>query len=58
MAKIVTTREVRRFITSCLRVAGGRDVQCEDLADILIAADYRGHFSHGLNRLGKIILNL
>ena len=63
MAKIVTTREVRRFIASCLRAAGGHNVQCEDLADILVAADTRGHYSHGLNRLGNFfylikILNL
>lgn len=25
------------------------------LADVLVAADCRGHFSHGLNRLGKEI---
>jgi hypothetical protein len=53
MAKLVTTREVRRFITSSLRAAGGGAGQCEDLADILVAADTRGHYSHGLNRLGK-----
>ena len=54
MAKIVTIREVRRFITQSLKAAGGRDAQCEDLADILVAADVRGHYSHGLNRLGKM----
>ncbi|XP_063686888.1 LOW QUALITY PROTEIN: uncharacterized oxidoreductase YjmC-like [Bolinopsis microptera] len=51
MAKIVTIREVRRFIIQSLRAAGGRDAQCEDLADVLVAADVRGHYSHGLNRL-------
>ena len=53
MLERVAVNEVRRFIKSTLKVAGGLPDQCEDLADILIAADSRGHYSHGLNRLGK-----
>lgn len=51
MLERVAVNEVRRFIKSTLKVAGGLPDQCEDLADILIAADSRGHYSHGLNRL-------
>ena len=49
--KVIPIREVRHFITGCLASAGGRPNSCTDLAEILIAADTRGHYSHGLNRL-------
>lgn len=33
--------------------AGASKDHAEQLADVLVAADLRGHYSHGLNRLGK-----
>jgi hypothetical protein len=30
----------------------------EAMAELLAEADYRGHFSHGMNRLGKAQSNL
>lgn len=54
MGKVIAVHEVRKFIVSSLKAAGGYPAQCKDLADVLIAADVRGHYSHGLNRLGIV----
>lgn len=35
---------------------GTKKEHAAELADVLVAADYRGHYSHGLNRLGNIVL--
>ena len=37
----------------CIKNAGGSEIHGKDISDVLVSADYRGHFSHGLNRLGK-----
>ena len=44
---------VRRFIQDCITAAGGSVSHASDMADLLVTADHRGHFSHGLNRLGE-----
>ena len=49
----VTPGEVHHFVTRCMKARGTNDQSANDLADLLVAADYRGHYSHGLNRLGK-----
>ena len=51
-SRVVPLLEVNKFIMSALRSSGGQATQAKDLADLLIAADTRGHYSHGLNRLG------
>jgi len=33
--------------------AGAAQEHAEQMADLLVAADYRGHYSHGLSRLGE-----
>ena len=50
--KLVPVAEVCRFIKSCMVAVGTPEASASILADVLVAADYRGHFSHGLNRLG------
>ena len=45
----------KRFIKECIRSAGASASHATDMADVLVTADHRGHFSHGLNRLGKLI---
>ncbi|XP_067003787.2 uncharacterized oxidoreductase YjmC [Anabrus simplex] len=53
---LVSRAEVERFITDCfVKVGCGKD-SAKQQAQLLVAADYRGHFSHGLNRL-EIYLN-
>lgn len=56
---IVTLPEFHAFVVRCMRAAG---IETDDdagvLADLLVSADYRGHFSHGLNRLGNNALTI
>ena len=51
MTKTIAVNEVRKFILSALKSVGGIEAHSQDLADLLVAADSRGHYSHGLNRL-------
>jgi LDH2 family malate/lactate/ureidoglycolate dehydrogenase len=47
--------EVRSFAQSCLIRAGATEEHAASLAELLVAADTRGHFSHGLNRLDMYV---
>ena len=51
--KLVAVSEVCSFIKRCLIAVGTPGSHAASLAEVLVLADYRGHFSHGLNRLGK-----
>lgn len=46
-----TPFQLRIFVLSCLESVGCTSDHAQQLADILICSDYRGHYSHGLNRL-------
>lgn len=50
---IIPRKEVKRFIVQCMSSVKTRLDHAELLADNLCTADYRGHYSHGLNRLGN-----
>jgi LDH2 family malate/lactate/ureidoglycolate dehydrogenase len=50
---IVPVREVKRFMMEAMAAVGTIQHHAEQMADVLLAADYRGHYSHGLNRLGE-----
>ena len=50
---VVSVDEVKRFIVRCMIAVGTPEVSAELIAEVLTIADYRGHFSHGLNRLGE-----
>ncbi|XP_042219100.1 uncharacterized oxidoreductase YjmC-like [Homarus americanus] len=43
--------EVHRYMVDCMVAVGTPKPNATALADVLVAADNRGHFSHGLNRL-------
>nr|XP_045581329.1 uncharacterized oxidoreductase YjmC-like isoform X2 [Procambarus clarkii] len=43
--------EVHRYMVDCMMAVGTPRPQATHLADVLVAADTRGHYSHGLNRL-------
>jgi len=43
--------EVKRFMVSVMAAGGVSDSHASQLADVLVAGDHRGHFSHGMNRL-------
>lgn len=47
----VTREEGRDFIVRCMTSVGMSSDHANVLANNLITADYRGHYSHGLNRL-------
>lgn len=44
--------EVRRFCIDCMTAVGTLPAHAVALADVLVEADRRGHYSHGINRLG------
>ncbi len=50
----VTPAELHAFASRCLVSVGMQTQSAEDLADLIVAADHRGHYSHGLNRLGEL----
>ncbi len=52
----VAPEEMRQFAQRCLTTVGMKLEFAQDMADVLVAADYRGHYSHGLNRLGRSAL--
>ena len=54
----VPIQVAKRFIKECIAAAGGTTSHATDMADLLVAADHRGHFSHGLNRRGKFLARL
>lgn len=56
--KLVAVEESRRFMIDCFVAANAPRANAEAMADLLIAADHRGHFSHGMNRLEMYINDL
>lgn len=52
------SEEVHRYMIDCMTAVGTPKPHAEALADVLLAADTRGHFSHGLNRLGQSLPSL
>lgn len=42
---------MRQFIIGCMKAAGSSENHASQLADLLVEADLRGHYSHGVNRL-------
>lgn len=50
--RLVEKAEMEGFMERCMLTVGTEVSHAKSLAACLIAADYRGHFSHGLNRLG------
>ena len=51
---LVAIPEIKQFIERCMVKVSTQPAHATALAENLTAADYRGHFSHGLNRLGKL----
>ena len=51
--KLVKGEEAYAFVVRCMQKAGTALESSRALADVIVKADARGVFSHGLNRLGK-----
>ena len=49
----IPENEVKRYMIDCMTSVGTAEENAAHLADALVAGDKRGHFSHGLNRLGN-----
>jgi LDH2 family malate/lactate/ureidoglycolate dehydrogenase len=49
---IVEKDEMQGFMERCMLSVGTKPAHAQALAECLIHGDHRGHFSHGLNRLG------
>lgn len=52
---IVPLEEFRNFILRCSEKVGISAEHATDLADLVVSADYRGHYSHGLKNLGRYL---
>lgn len=51
----VAVDEVKNFIIRCMLAVKTPLASAELVAEVLSTADYRGHYSHGINRLGNHI---
>lgn len=58
MYKCVAVEEVQSFVERCMRAVGADPQHSTALSQVLTEADQRGHFTHGLNRLGKSCLDV
>ncbi|KAK9679663.1 Malate/L-lactate dehydrogenase [Popillia japonica] len=52
---IIPLVEAKRFISECLQAVGTPRKHADAMGDLLAEADYRGHYSHGMNRLEMYI---
>ncbi|XP_045179161.2 uncharacterized oxidoreductase YjmC-like [Mercenaria mercenaria] len=48
---IVAKKEVDEFIKNCCEAIGIQAEHSSVLADVLVSADYRGHYSHGIKNI-------
>ncbi|XP_059176723.1 uncharacterized oxidoreductase YjmC-like isoform X2 [Physella acuta] len=55
---VVAREEMHAFVTRCMVKVGTKPDHASALADLLVAADYRGHYSHGLNRLDMYVKDI
>ncbi|XP_054152648.1 uncharacterized oxidoreductase YjmC-like, partial [Oppia nitens] len=55
---IISLDEMKSFMTRALVSVGSDPQHAAQLAELLVTADYRGHFSHGLNRLDLYIYEI
>ena len=52
---LIRKDDMENFMERCMLAAGSKSDHAKSLASCLIAGDYRGHFSHGLNRLDMYV---
>ena len=49
---LISQAEVLSFIERCMTAVGTQAHHAKSLAQVLVEGDCRGHYSHGLNRMG------
>ncbi|XP_072903838.1 uncharacterized oxidoreductase YjmC-like isoform X2 [Hemitrygon akajei] len=55
---LVSRPELHQFIECCMSAVGARSSHGSAMAEVLVEGDYRGHYSHGLNRLDMYLKDL
>lgn len=55
---VIEQNEVIDFCKRCMVKVGVSEGHSKALAEVLSAGDYRGHYSHGFNRLGTFPVTL
>ncbi|OQV16970.1 Malate/(S)-sulfolactate dehydrogenase [Hypsibius exemplaris] len=55
---LVSVPEAKAFIKRCMEKAGASAEHSQQMADVLVMADHRGHYSHGLNRLEMYVRDI
>ena len=51
---VVSRDDITAFVVRCMEAVGSKKDHAEALAELIMMADYRGHYSHGLNRIGGL----
>nr|CAH8869752.1 unnamed protein product [Trichobilharzia regenti] len=57
-SKLILAQEVKDFCIRCLTKVGAQKSHSVSLSDVLVSGDYRGHYSHGLNRLEMYVRDI
>ncbi len=52
---VVAVKELKTFCNTVITTCGAKPQYASQLVDVLLEADIRGHYSHGMNRLRKKI---
>ncbi|XP_038137893.1 (2R)-3-sulfolactate dehydrogenase (NADP(+))-like [Cyprinodon tularosa] len=55
---VISQQEVQSFIERCLTAVGAKPHHARSLAEVLVTADCRGHYSHGLNRMDMYLKDI
>lgn len=50
---LISKSEVQGFVERCMTSVGTQPHHARSLAEVLVEGDHRGHYSHGLNRMGQ-----
>ncbi|XP_048462836.1 uncharacterized oxidoreductase YjmC-like [Rhincodon typus] len=58
MRYLVSRSDMHQFIERCMKAVGAQSSHGSALAEVLVEGDYRGHYSHGLNRLDMYLKDL
>lgn len=53
--QVVRKGDVIDFCARCVEKVGISHEHSRELGEVLVAGDYRGHYSHGINRLGMLV---
>lgn len=55
---VIEKQVVQNFIERCMIAVGTQQHHARSLAEVLVEGDYRGHYSHGLNRMDMYVKDI